>query len=140
MRNLCVCDMCRPTKWARAQFVPCHRQTAAITCRSLNNAYTMCAATKKWYGREDLNLHELPHWNLNPARLPIPPRPHTRKRKLYRKQRILTALYLICNLLACLAHATGGYMRKILCNPQALFSLLLEVLLSILSKNTQYVE
>jgi hypothetical protein len=20
-----------------------------------------------------LNLHELPHWNLNPARLPIPP-------------------------------------------------------------------
>ncbi len=26
-------------------------------------------------GREDSNLHGLPHWNLNPARLPIPPRP-----------------------------------------------------------------
>ena len=27
-------------------------------------------------GRQDSNLHGLPHGNLNPARLPIPPRPH----------------------------------------------------------------
>ena len=29
-----------------------------------------------WCGRRDLNPHDLRHWNLNPARLPIPPRPH----------------------------------------------------------------
>src|SRR5262245_37412025 len=28
-----------------------------------------------WCGRRDLNPHDLRHWNLNPARLPIPPRP-----------------------------------------------------------------
>ena len=26
-----------------------------------------------WYERRDSNSHGLPHWNLNPARLPIPP-------------------------------------------------------------------
>ncbi len=29
-----------------------------------------------WCGREGLNLHALRHWILNPARLPVPPRPH----------------------------------------------------------------
>ena len=29
-----------------------------------------------WCGRRDLNPHESLHWNLKPARLPIPPRPH----------------------------------------------------------------
>ena len=29
----------------------------------------------RWCGRKGSNLHGLPHWNLNPARLPIPPRP-----------------------------------------------------------------
>jgi hypothetical protein len=28
-----------------------------------------------WCGREDLNLHGLPHYHLKVARLPIPPRP-----------------------------------------------------------------
>src|SRR5262245_5827891 len=28
-----------------------------------------------WCGRRDSNPHDLRHWNLNPARLPIPPRP-----------------------------------------------------------------
>src|SRR5690554_725190 len=28
---------------------------------------------KIWYERRDSNSHRLPHWNLNPARLPIPP-------------------------------------------------------------------
>ena len=32
-----------------------------------------------WCGRRDLNPHELPHWNLNPARLPVPPRPQNVK-------------------------------------------------------------
>jgi hypothetical protein len=31
--------------------------------------------TVYWCGRRDLNPHDLRHWNLNPARLPIPPRP-----------------------------------------------------------------
>ncbi len=29
----------------------------------------------KWCGRRDSNPHDVSHWNLNPARLPIPPRP-----------------------------------------------------------------
>ena len=29
----------------------------------------------KWCGRRDLNSYAFRHWNLNPARLPIPPRP-----------------------------------------------------------------
>ena len=33
----------------------------------------------KWCGRRDLNSYALRHWNLNPARLPIPPRPHERR-------------------------------------------------------------
>src|SRR5262245_66303596 len=28
-----------------------------------------------WCGRRDSNPHDFRHWNLNPARLPIPPRP-----------------------------------------------------------------
>src|SRR3954470_18513514 len=28
-----------------------------------------------WCGRGDLNPHDLHRWNLNPVRLPIPPRP-----------------------------------------------------------------
>ena len=28
-----------------------------------------------WCGRRDSNPHNFRHWNLNPARLPIPPRP-----------------------------------------------------------------
>ena len=35
---------------------------------------------KKWYAREDLNLHVLGHQNLNLARLPIPPLAHVELR------------------------------------------------------------
>jgi hypothetical protein len=35
-----------------------------------------------WCGREDSNFHELPHSDLNAARLPIPPRPHAPKGRL----------------------------------------------------------
>src|SRR3954454_803510 len=30
---------------------------------------------RDWCGRRDSNPHDFRHWNLNPARLPIPPRP-----------------------------------------------------------------
>ena len=33
-------------------------------------------STLKWCGRRDSNSYTLRHRNLNPARLPIPPRPH----------------------------------------------------------------
>src|SRR5690606_21622951 len=33
------------------------------------------AVLPAWCGRRDSNPHALRHWNLNPARLPIPPRP-----------------------------------------------------------------
>src|SRR5450755_1249879 len=32
-------------------------------------------AVSAWCGRRDSNPHDFRHWNLNPARLPIPPRP-----------------------------------------------------------------
>src|SRR6476660_4653273 len=32
-------------------------------------------ALPSWCGRRDSNPHDFRHWNLNPARLPIPPRP-----------------------------------------------------------------
>ena len=45
---------------------------------SVRKEFASDGATKGgWCGRKDLNLHELPHQNLNLARLPIPPRPHS---------------------------------------------------------------
>ena len=34
-----------------------------------------------WCGRRDSNPHNFRHWNLNPARLPIPPRPQEDKKR-----------------------------------------------------------
>ncbi len=34
-----------------------------------------------WCGRRDLNPHDLRRWNLNPVRLPVPPRPLTAPRE-----------------------------------------------------------
>ncbi len=31
---------------------------------------------RTWCGKRDLNSHNRSYWNLNPARLPIPPLPH----------------------------------------------------------------
>ncbi len=31
---------------------------------------------ERWYEWRDSNSHGLPHWNLNPARLPVPPHSH----------------------------------------------------------------
>src|SRR5262245_42790461 len=59
-----------------------------------------------WCGRRDSNPHDLRHWNLNPARLPIPPRPpatfrppavadslsHRKMAKLSGKPRLAVAL------------------------------------------------
>src|SRR3569623_1901140 len=46
--------------------------------RSLeNNGVAMSRlARRDWCGRRDSNPHILRYWNLNPARLPVPPRPH----------------------------------------------------------------
>ena len=55
------------------------------TMITLGSYYTV------WCGRRDLNPHESLHWNLKPARLPIPPRPHinfvpfSKPRLLYHK-------------------------------------------------------
>ena len=46
-----------------------------------NNCILFCVLI--WCGRRDLNPHELLHWNLKPARLPIPPRPHFKFFALY---------------------------------------------------------
>ena len=49
-----------------------HRRTAnptVINIASLQNS------SAPWCGRGDLNPHDLHRWNLNPVRLPIPPRP-----------------------------------------------------------------
>ena len=35
---------------------------------------TNLAIPQYWCGRRDLNSHAVKHWNLNPARLPVPPR------------------------------------------------------------------
>jgi hypothetical protein len=41
---------------------------------------------RKWCGRRDSNPHIFRYWNLNPARLPIPPRPRGRlKRAAYNR-------------------------------------------------------
>ena len=43
---------------------------------SLYDVHRTCTGTfTAWCGREDSNLHEFPHRNLSPARLPVPPRP-----------------------------------------------------------------
>src|SRR5688500_8035648 len=34
-----------------------------------------CVAHGRWCGRRDSNPHIFRYWNLNPARLPVPPRP-----------------------------------------------------------------
>ena len=44
------------------------------TCLSACLLYTSMPA-ENWCGRRDLNSYTSRYWNLNPARLPIPPRP-----------------------------------------------------------------
>ena len=40
-----------------------------------------CERRRHWCGRRDSNPHDFRHRNLNPARLPVPPRPQWRKRR-----------------------------------------------------------
>ena len=49
------------------------RKLAKFKSAQKLNAFVSVNST--WCGREDLNLHELPHYHLKVARLPIPPRP-----------------------------------------------------------------
>ena len=48
------------------------------TRRVINSKIVQSAlkAEEKWCERRDSNSHRLPYWNLNPARLPIPPLSH----------------------------------------------------------------
>ena len=48
-----------------------------------------------WCGRRDLNPHESLHWNLKPARLPIPPRPHIKFEASFSEASIIIAQYIL---------------------------------------------
>ncbi len=60
-----------PFRCAAANLQACNAQAEAIAER-----WRFSARKRSWCGRRDLNPHDLRHWNLNPARLPVPPRPH----------------------------------------------------------------
>ena len=45
------------------------------SCSVLRGACHVLQGQREWCGRRDLNPHDLRHWNLNPARLPVSPRP-----------------------------------------------------------------
>lgn len=66
-----------PSAYSLAQPKNC---TRSRTCPSPYQGGTKKAALllpiKVWCAREDSNLHDVTHWNLKPARLPIPPRAH----------------------------------------------------------------
>src|SRR6476660_7255726 len=49
------------------------RETYPLGDRFLQ--YRHANAVRAWCGRRDSNPHNFRHWNLNPARLPVPPRP-----------------------------------------------------------------
>ena len=51
-----------------------HRRTHQFEFEILVKSPGQAAAG--WCGRRDSNPHVFRHWNLNPARLPVPPRPH----------------------------------------------------------------
>src|SRR5689334_12694993 len=56
-------------------------ETVDVICISLTSHLPFAPHTRRlesregWCGRRDLNPHDFRHWNLNPARLPVPPRP-----------------------------------------------------------------
>ena len=56
-----------------------HANHAPTVARSIAAASVSrrwrCAPAKVWCGRRDSNPHDFHHRNLNPARLPVPPRP-----------------------------------------------------------------
>src|SRR3984885_9308951 len=56
-------------KFARAR--PLKFEGGAARTRMSSGA----GSDEHWCGRRDSNPHNFRHWNLNPARLPIPPRP-----------------------------------------------------------------
>jgi hypothetical protein len=53
---------------------------------------SFATSAHNWCGRRDLNPHNLHRWNLNPVRLPIPPRPHRLMIRAYwnNQQRLLS--------------------------------------------------
>src|SRR5262249_44025020 len=57
-----------------------HGDNLRRSLRSVDWAVTRRGAcVAAWWGRRDLNPHDFRHGNLNPARLPVPPRPRRRQ-------------------------------------------------------------
>lgn len=62
---------------ARLITAPKSHKAAPLSRRSLPEGQISISGETVWCGREDSNFHGLPHSDLNAARLPIPPRPHS---------------------------------------------------------------
>ena len=65
-----------------------------------------------WCGRRDLNPHDLRHWNLNPARLPVPPRPRDFRQRAYPKDPARAVP-------PCLQENKGGVYSRVILNRKA---------------------
>ena len=53
----------------------CFSPSALVSVTCMVRSILGSACRLGWCGRRDLNPHDLRRWNLNPVRLPIPPRP-----------------------------------------------------------------
>ena len=51
--------------------------TTPAECLCVSSEILRHDSASAWCGRRDSNPHNFRHWNLNPARLPIPPRPQS---------------------------------------------------------------
>jgi hypothetical protein len=58
-------------------------------CGFSSSAIPRIACGRKWCARRDLNPHIFRYWNLNPARLPVPPRARGPRAAAYSKDRPL---------------------------------------------------
>ena len=67
-----------PTQPRISERPPAQRVAQAV--RSHRSPWSERLMILLWCAREGSNLHELPRWNLNPVRLPIPPLAQGRRR------------------------------------------------------------
>ncbi len=89
------CQCVRRGAWAMSpEPASVVRRTRSGWKRALLNFSAQTRA--HWCGRRDSNPHNFRHWNLNPARLPVPPRPrsaivrrHSRERRAYNMRVVL---------------------------------------------------
>src|SRR5215469_12549695 len=59
-----------------ARIFLCRGPAATLTLAGPWHSSGPLRAPLEWCGQRDLNPHDFRHWNLNPARLPVPPCPH----------------------------------------------------------------